>query len=613
MTPRAAASRTAHDRFRDRVRAQWPLFVILLCSSLIILGAALAGRLAADRARLELEARANAALPLATASLASVIEKQRLIPTLLSRSAEVIALLAAPAPAPQLRSHLDTLFASIAADASAAVIYLIDREGVAIAASNANEVGSFVGSDYSFRTYFVNAMAEGSAQQYALGTVSGRPGLYMARRVDSVLGPLGVVVVKVEFDPLEARWRESGLIVQVTDLEGVVLATTEPAWRFGTTRPLDDEAAARHRLQLGDRSLSPVPVTITPGQGALIDSKPHILATAAIGPAAPGWSLTVFLPTEPATSAAARNAQVTALLAGLLIGGASLFLARRRRWTIARQAALAAMNTELEARVARRTEELNRSNQALATEITEREAAETRVRHLRDDLAQANRLSILGQVSAGVAHEINQPLAAIRAYAEAGTQLLDAGLEDDTRENLREIVSVTERIGAITQSLRGFARRGKGDIRPIVIEEAIDGAINLLAGRIRDAGVRIERTPRTPDAQVAAGQIRLEQILVNLLQNAIDAVQRAPDPTIRIAVTLSPASVAITVADNGSGIAPEVRDQLFMPFTTTKETGLGLGLVISSEIALEFGGGLTLEPAGDTPGTTFTLELPRAE
>ena len=160
---------------------------------------------------------------------------------------------------------------------------------------------------------------------------------------------------------------------------------------------------------------------------ARIAGRPYVAAGTAVGSSAPGWRLTVFLPSEPALRAAARSAQVTALLGGLLLALAGLVMLRRRRWALARQAVLSAMNAELERRVAQRTEELNRSNAALAGEIAEREAAETRARRLRDELAQANRLSILGQVSAGVAHEINQPLAAIRAYAETGGRLLDAG------------------------------------------------------------------------------------------------------------------------------------------------------------------------------------------
>jgi two-component system C4-dicarboxylate transport sensor histidine kinase DctB len=585
--------------------------LIALVVLALILGAAFAaGRLARERAAAELAGRAGAAASLAAASLAAVIEKQRLIPMVLSRSPEVIALLAAPVPAPQLRAHLDAQLADIAAEADSAVLYVVDRDGVAVAASNAGTAVSFVGSDYGFRTYFTRAMAEGAAQQYALGTVSGRPGLYLSRRVESLLGPIGVVVAKVELDPLEARWRESGLVVQVTDADGVVLATTEPAWRFGTTRPLADEAAARAALQLGDAPLARVPISFDDGGAARIDGRPHVAAATAVGPSAPGWQLTVFLPSEPSITAA-RSAQLTALLGGSLLALAGVLALRRRRWALARQAALAAMNAELERRVALRTEELNRSNSALAAEIAEREAAETRARALRDELAQANRLSILGQVAAGVAHEINQPLAAIRAYAETGGRLLDVGEAADARENLREIVAVTERIGAITQGLRGFARRGAGEIRPVAVEEALDGALALLAGRIRDAGVTVVRDPRAPGVAVMAGRIRLEQIVVNLLQNALDAVREAADPTVRIAVAAGDGTVAITVADNGPGVPPEVRDQLFMPFTTTKATGLGLGLVISGDLAGEFGGALRLEP-GEGPGAAFTLELPRA-
>ena len=283
---------------------------------------------------------------------------------------------------------------------------------------------------------------------------------------------------------------------------------------------------------------------------------------------------------------------------GLLVALAGFGLLRRRRWALARQAALAAMNAELERRVALRTEELNRSNAALAAEIAEREAAETRARRLRDDLAQANRLSILGQVTAGVAHEINQPLAAIRAYAETGGRLIDAGQPTEARGNLREIVGVADRIGAITQALRGFSRRAAGEIRPVAVEEAVDGALALLAGRIRDAGAEIVRAPRAPGVAVVAGRIRMEQILVNLLQNALDAVRDIPDPEIAIRIAAAPESVRISVEDNGPGIPPEVRDQLFMPFTTTKATGLGLGLVISGDLAREFGGALRLEPPG---------------
>ena len=579
------------------------LLLGLAMLGLVLAAAYAAGRMARDRASAALGARAEAAASLASASLAAVIDKQRLIPLVLAQNPAVIALLAAPALEPRLAAHLDAQLAEIAAEADSAVLYVVDRGGVAVSASNAGTPVSFVGSDYGFRSYFTRAMAEGAAQQYALGTVSGQPGLYLSRRVDAVPGPVGVVVAKVEFDALEDRWRQSGLVVQVTDTDGVVLATTEPAWRFGTTRPLADEAAARTHLQLGDAPLARVPVDATGDGRATIGRRTYVTAATEVGPSAPGWRLAVFVASGGELAAAARGAQVTVLLGGLLLAAAGYAVLRRRRWARARSAALSAMNAELERRVALRTAELGR-------EVAEREAAEMRARRLREELAQANRLSILGQVSAGVAHEINQPLAAIRTYAETGGRLLDAGHAGDARENLREIVGVTERIGAITQALRGFARRGAGEVRPIAVEEAIDGAMALLGGRIRDAGVAIARDPRAPGARVMAGRIRLEQVLVNLLQNALDAVRGVEDPRVTVAVAAGEATVAVTVADNGPGVAAEVRDQLFMPFKTTKETGLGLGLVISGDIAREFGGVLRLEPA-EGRGAAFTLELPR--
>lgn len=572
--------------------------------ALVAAGALVAGRIARDRAVAEIEDRAAAVLPLASAALAEVIEKQRLIPLVLARDPEVMALLAAPEPAAEAR--LDAKLAAIAEDAGSAVLYLIDTEGVAVAASNAGQPDSFVGSDYGFRTYFTGAMAEGTAQQYALGTVSGRPGLYLSRRVDGAAGPLGVVVAKVEFDALEARWRQSGYIVTAVDSESVVVATSEPDWRFRTVAPVADEAAARAALQIGDRPLLPMPVT--PERGGLVrvdrdsagrDGAPTTWAraTAPIGAAAPGWGMTVYAPVGTAPAAAARAAGLTVLLGGLLLAAAAAWWVRRRRWAAIRAATLTAMNADLEARV--------------AAEIAERETAETRVRRMREELAQANRLSILGQISAGVAHEINQPVAAIRAYAESGTQLLAAGATGEAGENMAEIVKVTDRIGAITQMLRGFARRGAGGLRPVPVGEAVDGALALLAGRIRDAGARIVRDPVDAGLAVVAGRIRLEQILVNLLQNALDAVQDRAAPTIAIRIGVAPETVSITVEDNGPGLDAQAREQLFMPFATTKPTGLGLGLVISGDIAREFGGALRLDPS--ETGAAFTLELPRAD
>ncbi|RWF46321.1 MAG: sensor histidine kinase [Mesorhizobium sp.] len=603
--------REAVARLRD---GRWLLAAIALA---VLAGAvAIAGRIAAGQAAGELRDGALAALPLAAGTLTGEIEKQRLVPLVLARDDAVRDALRRAGKVEE--TALDAKLKAIAGDALASAIYVIDTAGIAISASNAGQPDSFVGIDYNFRHYFTDAMAKGAASQYGLGTISGKPGLYLAGRVDDAGKPLGVAVLKVELGGVEANWRASGFRVFVTDERGVVLATSQPDWRFHALAPLSaaDAAAAHAQLQL-DAAFEPLPIRRGAGDGlATIEeagkSRRFVEVVQDLPGAVPGWRLWLLTPADAALTAAANTARLTTLLGLLLTGLLAYVLTRRRRTSRLRQEALARMNIELESRVSTRTAELTRSNTALAGEIAERENAEAKVRRLRDDLAQANRLSILGQIAAGVAHEINQPVAAIRTYAENAGRFLDAGKTEPASGNLTSIVSMTERIGAITSTLRSFARRPGVAASPLPVREAIEGALSLLSGRIRDSGVTIVKPRGTASPLVMASRMRLEQILVNLLQNALDATKDRPDPRIEIDLAERDDRVLISVRDNGPGLGPEAAGNLFMPFQTTKEKGLGLGLVISQEIAQELGGTLRLDP--DTSGgASFTIDLRRIE
>jgi two-component system C4-dicarboxylate transport sensor histidine kinase DctB len=585
---------------------------VLAVIAILAIGAMVAGRLTADRAMNHLGERARAALPLAAVALVGEIEKQRLIPLALARDPSVIALLHAHSPAAE--ADLDRKLKAIAEDAGAAVIYVIGTDGRAIAASNAGEPTSFVGSEYQFRHYFRDAMANGTGAQYSLGTVSGRPGLYLSRRVEEAGASRGVVVVKVELDEVEANWRASGAVAYVADEGGVIVATTVPEWRFSTVSTLGEAqaAAARERLQIVEVPLSPAPIRQDDLTIAELGGHPTGFAGAsgAVGTAAPGWSLTLLLPADAALADARRDGQITALLGLSLLLALGRIIWRRRQAQAARQMALAQMNAELEARVEERTDQLRQSNTALAAEIAERETVEAKVHRLRDELAQANRLSILGQIAAGVAHEMNQPLAAIRVYAGNAKRFFAIGKPASAEDSLNEIVALTERIAGNTDTLRSFARRASSPAGSLAVEEAIDGALSLLSGRIRDTGVQVIRPPRDPALRVIASRIRLEQILVNLLQNALDALQGRPESRIEILRAASTETVWLRVRDNGPGLDPAIRAALFMPFTTSKDKGLGLGLVISAEIARELGGDLRLTPSEE--GACFTVSLSRA-
>jgi two-component system, NtrC family, C4-dicarboxylate transport sensor histidine kinase DctB len=582
--------------------------------AILAIASAVAGRVASDRAIANLVGQARAGLPLAAATLAGEIEKQRLIPLTLARDPDVIALLETYNS--NAEANLDRKLKDIAEDAGSTVIYVIGADGRTVATSNFSEPDSFAGAEFQFRYYFRDAIIKGVGMQYSLGALSARPGLFLSRRVEGSNVPLGVVVVKVELNSVEATWRASGAVVSVTNDEGVIIATTIPDWRFSTLSALSEPglALAREHLQVVDPPLSPAPLRqegddLTIAQ---IDGQPVVLAgiSQAVGASAPGWRLMLLLHADTAITRARLEGQITAVLAFSLIIALGRITWRRRQLQAARRAALTQMNTELEARVEERTDQLKRTNLALATEMAEREIAETKVQRLRDELAQANRLSILGQIAAGVAHEMNQPLAAIGVYAHNAKCYIEADKVSSAADSLGQIVALTEQIGSKTEALRSFSRRAPSAATLLTVDDAIDGALSLLSGRIREASVSVIRPGRDRALCVMASRIRVEQILVNLLQNALDALQSQPHPRIEVGHAPSAETVQIWVRDNGPGLDPAIRATLFMPFATSKEKGLGLGLVISSEIARELGGHLELTPSDE--GACFTLTLPRA-
>lgn len=567
-------------------RLVWASALALLLLALISVAAfgwaAGHARVAADEAAAQ-QARS------AASRLAGELQKFRLLPLVLIEYPEVHAVLAGgdAAAVRRMNSKLELL----ADRTDAAAIYLIDRGGVTIAASNWRLPQSFVGQNYGFRPYYRDAMARGGAELFALGTVSGRPGLFIARRVEEGGRALGVIVVKVEFDRLEAEWARQPLATFVTDDHGVVIITSRPAWRFRTLAPIDEatRAAIRAALQFGNLPLTPLPLA-REGKAWAGGDVQYREAVAAVPMA--GARLHALQPLAPAQASADATARTAILFAFILLAALLTWVFRARE----KQRLQDEARHMLEVEVAARTADLVDANR--------------RFRAAREELAQASRLGTIGQITAGVAHEINQPVAAIRGFAENAGTFLDRDDPGKARENLTTIVALTERIGAIIAELRSFARRTTPSLGPVEIGAVIDGALLLVGDRIREQGVAIERTGEAKGLRCIADRVRLEQILVNLIQNALDALASRADPRIRIA-TQADGDVAILVADNGPGIAPDVADNLFTPFVTGKADGLGLGLGIARDIAREFGGALD-SVASPLGGAAFRLTVRRA-
>jgi two-component system C4-dicarboxylate transport sensor histidine kinase DctB len=552
---------------------------------------------AAVRLRAMQQTRSNLRL------LEAELQTYRLLPVMLGEYTDVRAALASGTVDPALNAKL----ALLAARTGAPVIYALDTQGMTIAASNADRPDSFLGHDYRYRDYFTKAMASGATEFFALGSVSGRPGLYLSRRIDRAGQPLGVVVVKVEFDRIAQAWIQDHMATFVVDADGVILISSDPRLEFHTTRALSParRRTLAHTRQFGTLPLLRAPLTLADDRSRLGDGTPAVTVSLPVPIA--GWHLVHMEPLDAALRSAAvrtRSATTIAALATIAAMLGAWWLHQRRKRN-------AGARAELEAEVARRTAELSATADRLQIEVEQREAADQRFRQAREELAHANRVGSIGTITASVAHEINQPVAAIRTFADNAAAFLARDEPARAATNLQAIVDLTSRIGTITAGLRRYARRGAGSIGPVALDAAIDGVRLLIGDRFRAKGVTLD-LPSGPEARltVIAGRVRLEQVLVNLLQNALDAVAERPDARVDVTVGRKGRDVVLTVADNGPGIDPGIADDLFTPFATSKTDGLGLGLGIARDIMTEFGGTLDLVPAPQ--GAVFRMILVKA-
>nr|WP_235817508.1 ATP-binding protein [Brucella cytisi] len=578
------------------------------------------GDMARDKAVLALSEQTRIDANLNTAPLRAVLDKQRALPLVLSKDKALeSALLDKTAPT---IDPLNEKLEALADGTQAAVIYLVGMDGIAIAASNWRGPTSFVGNDYKFRPYFHNALKNGDAEYFALGNVSNRPGLYISRRIDGPSGPLGVIVVKLEFDRLESDWNNAGRPTFVTDERNIVLITSLPSWRFMTIGSINQEQLQfiRDSLQFGDAPLKPLPLSIKSIDGEdvqLIDAllpgnarNTDFLAIRSIVPSTP-WQMYSLAPIRPQIPSAIREARLFTFIILSAIATVAGLLLRRRQKIATRIANAQRTQMELEERVEERTRDLSLARDRLQAEISDHRRTETMLQGVQQDLVHANRLAIMGQVAAGVAHEINQPVATIRAYADNAKTFIERKRLSDATENLSEIAALTDRIGTITGDLKALARKGRTPSEPTSLSQVISGALVLLRSRFSGRMDQLDIALPPPELQVIGHSIRLEQVFINLFQNALEAIDlKQNDGKIDVRTHVDRDKVVILVSDNGPGMPQHIRDNLFSPFNTSKEKGLGLGLVIVKEIVTDYGGAISAD--SNAAGTSFRIELRKA-
>ena len=327
------------------------------------------------------------------------------------------------------------------------------------------------------------------------------------------------------------------------------------------------------------------------------------------------WTLTVFSPLGQIAGMSvtrAAMAGVTTILLGIL---AAMVNQRRRHLSdrLAAREALQQAHDELERKVFERTADLSATNAKLHDEVIERVRAERTLRDAQDELIQTGKLAVIGQLSTGIAHELNQPLAALRTLSGNAARFLERGDVGTARANLERIAQLVDRMGLITGQLKTFARKSSGERQPVDVRQVVANAVALLEQRLKTANAQVRVHFAEGELYALCDANRLQQVIVNLIGNALDAMTDQANPTVELDGAASDATVRLAVRDHGPGLSAEAQSRLFEPFFTTKEAGvgLGLGLAISAGIVSDFGGTLSgaNHPSG---GALFTLEIPLA-
>ncbi len=544
-------------------------------------------QLAWRSALVQLAAKAESDLNLASDRLTSHLFRTRDLAVVLAEHPTLVGLLKGSGEAAQA----DALLRQIADKTGASSLALVARSGAIVAASYPHDRRAMRD---------VSRLPLSRALQGALGTASrtdtpetGKAGRLFAFAAPVFTGPgpsRGAVLAEVDVYRFEQDWPTSEAVVFFTNATGrVIVSNRSEVALLARERP---DFLGHQRQNIAGQDIWSLDAgPYLPGQALHLRRALPVV----------GLSGEILMPTSAARQSATLQSAVAAALT--LVFGAFLFFAAERRRTLAQA------NAQLESRVAERTAALLAANRELTREIGERREAEAALKQAQADLVQAGKLGALGQMSAGISHELNQPLMAIRSFAENATQFLSRGDSARVAHNLDRISDLARRMGRIIQNLRAFVRNEAEPVGRVDIAQVIANAIELTDARLRSEGVVLEWSPPARPVFVRGGEVRLSQVFVNLISNSIDAMDGQSAPK-RITITLEQGDkLALNVRDSGPGI--DDPDKVFEPFYTTKQVGsdegMGLGLSISYGLVQSFGGNIRARNLQS--GAVFTVEL----
>ncbi|MFC3086195.1 sensor histidine kinase [Tabrizicola soli] len=550
--------------------------LILLAVGIVLVS----NRLLTDRYTADTRGRAEVRLALYTGNLMAELQRTSVVPLLLA---------ADPALVQALRdrnfSSTSAKLIALQGQIGVASIRLLDADGRTVGATNRNVLGTSQRNE----TFFVAAQRNKETVFTALRRDTGGFDFLYSRAIMGDAKPIGVIVVSVDLMKYERAWAGLQDAVMVTDSEGTVVLSTEPRWRG---QKIEEALALRDPPSAIARALQATADWAQTPPDAYVSGE-AVMKTEARVPFR-GWKLSTF------TAYGSVREQVNGILALEIMGFAILmaftfYILSRRAWS----RSLSFQRESLE---------LRKLNARLQREIAEREKVQKDLEVAELTLAQSSKLAALGEMSAAVSHELNQPLAAMKTYLAGARLLLQRKRPEEALSSFQRIDDLIERMGAITRQLKSYARKGGEAFEEVDLRACVSAALAMMEPQLKARVVRISRgMPRQP-VMVMADRIRLEQVIINLLRNALDATKDVTSPQIDLLLSAGE-TATLTVRDNGHGIVD--LENLFEPFYTTKKPGegVGLGLAISSGIVTDLGGRLTARNA-EGGGAVFEMQLP---
>ncbi|MEO0544077.1 MAG: ATP-binding protein [Pseudomonadota bacterium] len=543
-------------------------------------------------------------LALARGTFLSHLRSYEQLPSVLALDDRIIRMLN-PLAAQEEGKSVSGYLEAVRARTGASEIFLMNQDGLTLAASNHESIMSFVGRNYQFRPYFMDALQTGQGGMFAIGATTGVPGYFMAQRIRTTGFRQGVIVVKIDLQQVIDRWRSAREEFFISDSDNIIFLATREQDLYRPLLPL--EHAALFRLQ-ASRSYERVSANLKSpliSQPSTKELKAFTVDDGRLIGAMPlginGWTIHTTTSRRDLVLGAA-GLTLLACFGFALLFATTVIARQRSRYTQLQQA----QNRDLEAKVTLRTQELR-------TEIEERKRAEENLHQTQAQLIQAAKLAALGKMSATIAHEVSQPLAALQTTLASAKHMAENSQGASVSEKLGNAINMTGRLNRMLKHLKSFARQGTPRTQHVNLSQSVNASLAVLDPKARQVGVKI-KTKVKPTLNVKADDIQLQQVIVNIVSNAIDAVKPCARREITITAEALGEKIALSVRDTGEGFASMQPKEALEPFATSKVTGegLGLGLAITREIVERHGGHIHLDDHADG-GAVVTVEMPAAE